>query len=177
MSNNKNKEDSLLKTILKVLFGLSLAFLSSHAMAENYRIPTDADGRIPGDTNMVGADVIDSTGTAGNYGITEPVVLYGVCTSSIATTAYATFRDSATLNSTSDVKMVFYPNGITVAGNVQTLCTTLPAPVIFRNGMSVTLSAAAGGGPNTRWMFIYRRRLTGNVSGRDVAPTATSASD
>lgn len=171
----KLKEVFLLKT-LRFLFVIAvLTSLAGFVKAEQYLIPADSNGSIPGDVSLVGVDVIDSTGTQ-VYGTTTPVVLYGVCTSSIAVTAYATLRDSDTLNSSSDIKMQVYPSGLTVAGNVQTLCTTFPAPVIFRNGMSISLSAAAGGGSN-RWMFFIRRRVIGSARGLDTSLLATSASD
>ena len=160
-----------------VAFGI-LAFLASPTRAEYYTIGVDANGEYPGSVDLVGADVIDATSTV-NYGLTTPVILYGVVVSSDAATNFATLRDTDTLNTTSNIKMTLYPNnsgGTSLASATSVLM--LPAPVIFRNGISITLNAAPAGSSGTlsigRWHFIVRRRNIGNARGQDVAFSDTA---
>ena len=159
-----------MKSLLKMaLVGLVLA-LPKFVMAERYLIPQDSHGNIPSDANLVGVDVIDSTSTV-NTGLTSPVLLYWVMVSSDAATNYATLRDSATLNSTSNVKLTVYPNntsGTSLASG--SVIMNFNPPVIFRNGLSITLNAApAGGGALGRWHFGIRRRVIGNANGQDTS--------
>jgi len=165
-----------LKALLKVFaVAAFITLVTKPLMAEQYIIPQDSVGQIPGDISLVGVDVIDATGTR-NYGITSPVILYGVCVSSDVVTNYAQLRDTDTLNSTSDIAMTVFPDGQSTNA-AQTLCTRLPAPVIFRNGLSITLGNAVGSTTKGRWQFFVRRRLIGNARGTDTSFSATSASD
>lgn len=157
-----------MKNIQKVLgmMGLVLA-LGVVAYAANYVIPQSLNGNAPGDANLLGVDVIDSTGTR-TYGLTAPCYLHWVLVSSDTASNYASIRDTDTLNTSSDIKLT-----VTTAANVSgaPALITFNPPVIFRNGMSINLALATTG----RWMFGYRRRLDAKI-GAD--PTqGTSASD
>lgn len=163
----------LLKTFTKFL--IAFAFLASLAVtvrAENYTIPVDNNGFPPSDVNLAGVDVIDATGTRA-YGITTPGVLYWVYFSSTNASLVVTTRDSDTLNTSSHANLTLKiaATGGTTAGTM----VTLSPPVIFRNGMSVLLSEAVLG--TGRVSFGFRRRNIGNMPGKDVAVSATSASD
>lgn len=150
-----------------VLLVLAFAVVPRFVMAEAYIIPQDSDGRIPGNANQVGCDVIDATSTI-NYGLTTPVALYWIMTSSDVAGNYATLRDTDTLNTTSNVKMLAYANG-TGGTSVYAASTLMPfpVPVIFRNGISIKLNQAplTGG----RWHFCVGRRSIGNARGLDTS--------
>lgn len=154
---------------MKAVAVLSLMVgFASLASAANYSIPQSLNGKEPGDADLLGVDVIDSTGSTTNYGLAAPCYLHWVAISSAAASEFATLRDTDTLNSTSDIKLTL----TTIVSSItSTQVITFNPPVIFRNGMSIKLNQNALG----RWMFGYRRRLDSDI-GAD--PTVgTSASD
>lgn len=145
---------------------LCIAFLGGSLHAESYTIPFDNNGNIPQDMTLIGGDVFVATSTIA-MGSTSPVVLYGYSVSSDAVTNFAMLRDSATINSTSNIKLTLYPDA-TASSAAQTLTRTLPIPVIFRNGLSINLNAAVTGASTTkgRWMFYVRYLREGSVPGK-----------
>lgn len=159
-----------LKTLLKsvAVLGLFLV-LGSWAQAANYAIPPDLNGNKPGDANLVGVDVIDSTGTQ-NYGLLAPCYLHWVLVSSATPAEVAVLRDTDTFNSTSDIKLTLTTPTSSNGTLVPTLLTLNP-PALFRNGLSIKLSQAAQG----RWMFGVRRRIDADISADPAV--GTSASD
>lgn len=164
------------KLIKAVLVAFALAVVPRFALAEEYLIPQDANGNIPGDANQYGCDVIDSTSTVGT-GLTTPVLLYWVMVSSDAVTNYATLRDTNTINATSNVKMTVFPNG-NGGTSITASSTIIPfnPPVIFRNGISIHLNAApAGSATQGRWHFCVRRRSIGSSRGVDTAFSDTGS--
>lgn len=171
-----------MKTLLKLaFFTMAFSVIPRMAMAEEYIIPRDADSVIPGTVDMVGVDVISSTNTTG-FGVGSPVLLYWIAVSSDALANFATLRDSATINTSSYAKLVIFPSmdntlsqtGITTSTG--TVITRFPAPVLFRNGLSIHLGAVPLGSAGTpgvqstrgKWMFGIRRRSIGNARGTDV---------
>lgn len=155
-----------MKNLLKTAAALTLVVAFAYeAMAASYGIPLDLNGRLPGDANLVGVDVIDSTGTQ-NYGLGAPGYLHWIAVSSATFVEVAVLRDTDTLNATSDIKMTVVSTTFS-----PTSVFTFNPPVIFRNGISIKLLQASGG----RWMFGYRRRFDNDIS---VDPsTGTSATD
>lgn len=168
-----------MKKLLKLaVFALAFSVIPRLAMAEDYIIPKDAEGITPGSIDLVGVDVISSTNTTG-FGVGSPVILYWIAVSSDSLSNFATLRDSATINTSSYAKLVIFPSmdntlsqtGITTSTG--TIITRFPAPVIFRNGLSIHLgntplgSAGTAGVQSTRgkWMFGIRRRSIGNIRG------------
>lgn len=158
-----------MKKLLKVI---GLLTLSCGVYAADYIIPQANNGQTPADANLVGVDVITATGTGNNYGITAPVFLHWVFISSVAAVGdFITLRDSGTLNSTSAKKLTIVPY---VSTSTAISFWTFNPPIIFRNGMSITLNAVNG-----RWNFGYRRKYDGDI-GNDASistTVVTSASD
>lgn len=150
---------SLFKT-MAVLFAFAFS-----VEAANYGIPLDLNGRLPGDADLVGVDVIDATGTQ-NYGLTAPGFLHWVAVSSANYVETVVLRDTDTLNATSDVKMTLISTTFS-----PTAVFSFNPPAIFRNGISIKLNQASNG----RWMFGYRRRFDNDIS--TDPSTGTSATD
>lgn len=141
-----------------------VSFLSFPARAENYVIPFDNNGNIPAEIELVGADVFVDTGLAA-IGSTTPVMLYGYSVSSDAVSNYAMLRDTSTLNLTSNIKLLLYPDSYATSA-AQTTTSRLPMPVIFRNGLSINLNSVVVGATGTtkgRWMFYVRYLREGGV--------------
>lgn len=156
-----------MQKLMKVALAcVSVALLSFTARAEQYVIPFDNNGNLPGDINMVGGDVFVDTGLA-PIGSTSPIALYGYSVSSDAVTNFAMLRDSATLNTTSNIKMTLYPDIYSTSG-AQTNTVRFPIPILFRNGLSINLNAVVTGATGTkgRWMFYVRYLKEGSVPGK-----------
>lgn len=154
-----------MKNLMKLV--VMIVGLSAFSQAANYVIPAGLNGNAPADADLLGVDVIDSTGTQ-IYGLAAPVYLHWVAVSSETQSNYATLRDSATLNGTSDIALTITTGANLTSG---TTMLTFNPPVIFRNGIAIKLSAATTG----RWMFGVRRRLDAKI-GVDPS-TGTSATD
>lgn len=161
---------------LKALMVLAcVSFSHSFARAESYVIPFDNNGNMPGAIELVGGDVFVATGTAA-IGSTTPVILFGYTVSSDVVTNQAILRDSNTLNTSSNAKLVLYVDANCGTVGVQSCTTKLPIPVIFRNGLSINLSAASAGrtgGGNGRWQFYVRYLNEGSVSGKKPSQVDT----
>lgn len=174
-ANRRNSMEVVFLKLMKLFLAISLSFsLTGVLCAENWTIPVDDYGHVPADINLVGIDVLDSTGTS-VFGSTTPCLLYGVIVTSDVAGNYITLRDSNTLNSTSDIKMVLNPFTIITTSNTaltggQVLFMTqqtFPAPIIFRNGLSanLNLTPTAGG----RWHLMIRPRILNSTPGRETA--------
>lgn len=159
--------------ILKLFKALAilgfLGIIAGIAKADNYMVPRDAQGITPGDVKLVGVEVIDSTGIRA-YGVTVPSVLYWINTSSTPVLQII-LRDTDTLNTSSHSNlMVQLPP--TQGTNRLTI---FDPPIIFNNGMCIQQDVVGLTGGRTSYGF--RRRVLGNLPGRALAVTATSASD
>lgn len=177
-----------MKKLTKAALALAcVAFLSLSARAENYFIPQDNNGNIPGDINLIGADVFTASGTA-VFGSTRPVILYGYSISSDTWNNFAVLRDTNFPNTSSAVKLALYRDAqcLDTMSNSSSFTTVtcntrLPVPVLFRNGIAIELrnnvnGVTGGAGAKGRWMFYFRYTDIGGTQGKkptDVDPAFT----
>lgn len=142
------------------LFVLALALPSFVHAAVN--APRDAKGKVLSTVDWVGAipcGIDSSTGTnVVLCGGTGRNAVYGVIISSIPSTDYLVFRDSATANTSSSIAATVIANGsdANATGASTTLFFKFPVPLKFTNGISVNASAAPASSTRGRWTILYR---------------------
>ena len=138
------------RLIVSSLFILGLVTASYAAVP----VPTDKQNVQIGDPRWGGAStcVIDqTTGTNDLLCATGKGVIFGVLVSSSAgaSSAYITFRDTATANHTSTVL------GAVAPGNsAASPLTQFPLSIKFVNGLNATMGSSAG--KLETWTILYR---------------------
>lgn len=145
----------------KLFYVLGLALTLSGLAHAAVQAPRDQRGQVLDTINWVGAipcGIDSSTGTnvvlCGSAG---RGAVYGVIVSSVATTDYIVFRDSATANTTSNVVTSVFASG---SGSINSGASTtqlikFPVPIKFTNGISVNANSAPGT-TRSRWTILYR---------------------
>lgn len=84
-------------------------------------------------------------------------IVYGVVVSSVASTDFIVFRDSATTNQTSSTATIVYANGTGAnATGVATQTYEFPVPIRFTNGIVINTPVAPTSATSPRWTILYR---------------------
>lgn len=111
--------------------------------------------------NLVGTDNCNigvSTGLNPVLCTTGRIAVYGVIASSVPTTDFIVFRDTATNNQTSSTATIVYANGTGAsATGVATQTFLFPVPIRFSNGLNVNAIAAPTSPNGPGWTVIYRK--------------------
>lgn len=161
-----------MKNFLWILTLLFLSFVVS-IFAEDYKIPRDNNGYVPGSIDMVGIDahIVSQTTTgqvAKNASVStavstttlNPCLLYGIVLSSAyaAGTDYVVIRDTHVVNTSSTIMftvLVGTSTSVSGANPYETRIWALPQPVKFNAGICVKNSAATF---ETTILFRYLKR-------------------
>lgn len=128
---------------------LTLGLSISVYAADSVPVNTKGDQTHPAYAGSKTCMITSSTGTAAVLCTSGSGIVLQVIASSVATTDYLTFRDSATANTSS-----------TELSRIQN--SGLPAVYVyprFNNGLSANASAIPGPGASGAWTVIYTKDL------------------
>lgn len=143
------------------VYGSFLALgLSISAFAEQVTTPS-ASSNSPAPIDYAGVLVHrNSSGTGGVVVSSNPVIVYGVSTSSIAATAYMHFfsTNSATLSGAVPVKTQYNDNNQADEDVTATQEYNWVRPIKFPKGLVIRPSVTAGNGTDqvNEWLIYYR---------------------
>lgn len=147
------KNSKLAGIALTLLFGVvthGLSAVNAPRSTSGESLPTiDFVGAVP-------CTIGSAIGTTATLCGSGRSVVYGVIISSVASTDFMVFRDSATANVTSATSTIIFANGSNAnATGWATQTFKFPVPMYFGNGISVNASVAPSG-TASQWTILYR---------------------